>query len=173
MKTPTFASIASVVLLLSGQLCPSYGAETQKDEVVQPPSHAVVTITVSGGPSGPVRSASRAGYDSIAAQWDEIKDCSSVMRDQFFAGLQQLEACVDGQINELAARRATARDPGAMKEWELAANEMNNARFFLSAMGEKLRTAVPENWEQQKQKVGLAWMKAQEIWARTQLHHRG
>ena len=43
---------------------------------------------------------------------------------------------------------------------------MGNARTYLKSMEEELHEASPETWAQQKDKVGEAWMRAQEAYGK-------
>ena len=113
-----------------------------------------------------VPSAAAASPDVASAQWSDIKDCAYETRAQFFAGLTRLEARVDSQIRELAAKRATMDGKTNTQDWDFAMKEMVNARTYLKSMGEELHKASPETWAQQKDKVGEAWMRAQEAYGK-------
>lgn len=124
---------------------------------VLPPSNVRVAIAVSSGGTRPPVAA--------PVQWADIRDCPSEMRERFFAGFQQLEALVNRQIEELAARSTVDHAPGAAPaELDLALSEMRTARFFLLITADALRRATTQTWDQQKAKVGLAWTKSQEVY---------
>jgi hypothetical protein len=38
---------------------------------------------------------------------------------------------------------------------------MNDSRSYLKSVGDELNKASPETWTQQKETVGLAWVRAQ------------
>jgi len=42
--------------------------------------------------------------------------------------------------------------------------EMGDARSALKSMGEELSKATPETWDQEKDKVGQAWVRTQEAY---------
>jgi len=86
------------------------------------------------------------------------------MRAQFFAGFTRLEARVDDQIRRLTARRAAMTSTTDTREWDFAMKEMGDARTYLKSMGAELRTATPETWNQQKDKVGQAWVRTQDAY---------
>jgi hypothetical protein len=100
-------------------------------------------------------------------QWAEIKDYTYDMRASFLSGLKGLEARVDEQMAELAAKRATMdANNTSTKDWDFAMQEMNNARTHLkSAIGE-MAQASRETWDQQKDKVGVAWIRTQDAYAK-------
>jgi hypothetical protein len=98
---------------------------------------------------------------SATAKWDEIKDLSYDARDLFFAGLKQLDATVDGQVKELTDRRAAMKSTANTKEWDFAMKEMNDSRSYLKSVGDELKKASVETWNQQKETVGLAWVRTQ------------
>jgi hypothetical protein len=48
------------------------------------------------------------------------------------------------------------------QDWDTAMRAMEDARTYLTAMGEELKKASDETWSQEKDKVGQAWAKTQE-----------
>ena len=139
---------------------------------VLPPSAGVVSIMVTDGePDAPASFAAIA--EPAAARWGDIKDCTSDMRSAFFSGLGRLEKIVNNQIDELTARRATTKNPVDIKNLDLAIQNVGNAQFFLTAMGELLGKSTPQNWDKQKIKVGLAWVKTQEAYAKAKARTTG
>lgn len=106
--------------------------------------------------------------ETIAAApnvWLEIKDVTYDTRARFFSGLEKLEAKADAQIQELKAKRATMNSTVDTKNWDFAMKEMGEARLYLKATGDELKTATPETWNQLKDKVGLAWIRTQEAYS--------
>jgi hypothetical protein len=102
--------------------------------------------------------------DAIAvenARWAEIKDLSYDERETFFSGFKRLETRLDEQISELAARRAAMKGSANTKDWDFAMKELGNARSYLKGTGEVLHKATADTWAQEKEKVGLAWVRAQ------------
>ena len=145
-------------------------AENEKiAQAVLRPSMAVTNIMIAAAEPAPIPAipaAAMASSDGAAAQWSDIKDCTYDMRVQFFAGLKQLESKVDGQISELAAKRAAMKSTTDTKAWDFAIKEMGDARSYLKSMGEELSVAPRETWDQEKDKVGQAWLRTQEAYDR-------
>jgi hypothetical protein len=128
---------------------------TAKEVAAAPSSVAVIN------PNSTAQMAAMASSDVASAKWIDIKDCSYDMRAQFFAGFKQLEARVDGQLSELTARRTVMNSNANTKDWDFAMKEMGNARSYLISVGAELTKASPETWNQQKETVGLAWVRTQ------------
>ena len=100
-------------------------------------------------------------------QWTDIKDYTYDMRVSFLDGLKGLEIRVDEQISELAAKRATMDAANtSTKDWDFAMQEMTNARTELKSVNAEMAKASRENWDQQKNKVGLAWVRTQDAFAK-------
>jgi len=134
-----------------------------------PPSNAVVMIILGPAqpaPSAPVSPGILPDLELNPARWIDIKDCTSDRRVAFFAGLKRLEAKLSEQIAELTAIRAGMTNTSTVKNWDLAMQAMNGARFQLKTTGELLSKATPQTWEFQKAKVGQAWARTQEAYAK-------
>ena len=101
-----------------------------------------------------------------SAQWLDIKDNTYDTRATLFAGFERLVARVDEQIVELTAKRAAMPSTAYTKDWDFAMKEMENARSYLKGMGEELNKATAQTWDQQKEKVGQAWTRTQEAYAK-------
>ncbi len=130
--------------------------------VILPPTNAVVMISISDDSSvTPSPNAATSQPDSTPNTWMDIKDCTSEMRGQFFAGLKRLEIILNNQIADLRAKRASQPGTSDAAALDAAIREIGNSRFFLIALGEALSRSTPETWEQQKAKVGIAWVKSQ------------
>jgi hypothetical protein len=143
-------------------------AEKEKSaEASRPPvpdGAAASATAAQPGPTTNVAVAATASPDVASARWSDIKDCTYETRAQFFSGLTRLEARVDDQIRELTAKRAIMDGKANTQDWDLAMKEMENARTNLKSMGEELHKASPETWDQQKDKVGQAWVRTQEAY---------
>lgn len=145
-----------------------YAVNEKPGLVVLPPTHAVVTMTVveaapSASPAFGFTTVARPDVDS--ARWNEIKDQSYASRPRFIAGLKQMEQRVGDQLNELRMNRASIKVSSANPNADLAIRELGYARSYLKYMGEELNKATPQNWNQQKAKVGEAWVRTQEFYA--------
>lgn len=97
----------------------------------------------------------------VSVRWIDIKDSTYEMRALFFTGLTQLEAKVDGQISELAAKRAAMTSDVNTKDWDFAMKEMGDARSFLKSVGAEMSRVNADTWTQQKDAVGRAWLRTQ------------
>ena len=104
---------------------------------------------------------------AAAARWSELKGYTYDQRESFLAGLKDLESRVDAQISELVAKRA-AMDASntSTKDWDFAMKEMGNARTTLISTSTDMTKTTRENWDQQKDKVGLAWVHTQDAYAK-------
>jgi hypothetical protein len=139
----------------------------QKDKTADaplPPAKEVAAASSSVAmiePNSTAQTAAMAGSNGASANWTDIKDCSYDMRAQFFPGLKQLEAKVDGQVSELTAKRTAMTSSANTKDWDFAMKEMSDARSYLISVGAELTKASPETWNQQKETVGQAWVRTQ------------
>jgi hypothetical protein len=102
--------------------------------------------------------------DDAAAKWSSIRDCTYDTRDQFFAGLKDLEKRADDEISELNATRAAMASTTSTREWDLAMKWMNESRAYLKDMGDVLRKSTPDTWSQAKDNVGIAWVRTQDAY---------
>lgn len=101
------------------------------------------------------------------ARWSELKGYTYDRRDLFLSGLKGLEDRVNTQISELAARRATMdANNTRTKEWDFALQEMSSARTNLLSTSDEMAKATRDTWDQQKDKVGLAWVRTQDAYAK-------
>jgi hypothetical protein len=119
-----------------------------------------LSIPVFAGAAEPVAPA----VDAIAAdsaRWTEIKDIPYDAKPTFFVGFKRLETRLDEQIGELTVRRAAMKSIANTKDWDFAMKELGNARSYLKGTGEVLGKATSDTWAQEKEKVGLAWVRAQ------------
>ena len=110
--------------------------------------------------------AATAGSDAASVTWTDIKDHAFEARVLFFAGVKELEARVSEQVRELTIKRAAMKGNADTKDWDFAMKEMSDARSYLKSMGEEVRHATSETWVQQKEKVGQAWVRTQEAYAK-------
>lgn len=108
------------------------------------------------------------GALSMARPWTELETMTYDRRNEFAAGVQQMEATLDRQVAELTEKRAAMKGTVAVKDWDFAMKEMNDARTYLKSMGEEAGRATAETWDQQKAKVGQAWKRAQDAYEKVQ-----
>ncbi|HTL68548.1 MAG TPA: hypothetical protein VL200_12870 [Lacunisphaera sp.] len=99
--------------------------------------------------------------------WSVLARYTYDQRDQFLAGLPPLLAKVDEQVGELMAKRA-AMNKGAvdMREWDFAMKEMGHARSYLAGMAKQMTKAPREHWDEQKDRLGRAWVRTQEAYGK-------
>lgn len=100
------------------------------------------------------------------ALWTGIKDIAFDTRASFFTGCTRLEVRLDAQISELAARRAAMKSDANTKDWDFAMKELANARSYLTGTGKLAAKSTPESWAQDKERVGQAWVRAQNACAK-------
>ena len=160
MKSNRLASLLTVFSLaaFSTAGCAEKAKETETTlPVVKPVAAATVT------PVAPVVESPAV----VTALWSELKGYNYDQRDLFLTGLKGLENRVDAQITELVAKRA-AMDASntSTKDWDFAMKEMGNARTTLISTSDDMTKATRETWDQQKDKVGLAWVRTQDAYAK-------
>ncbi len=161
MKTNRLTTLAIAALGLAAFPAAGWAEKDKTVEASMPPAK-----DASSNPAAPapIQIATAASPDAAQARWSDIKDISYDARVQFFAGLTRLEARLDGQIRELTAKRATMNSATVTKDWDFAMKEMEDARTHLKSMGESLSKVSAETWEQEKEKVGLAWTRAEDAY---------
>jgi hypothetical protein len=160
MKTNFYTLITTVALSLTVFSTVGCAEKDKTSDAPLPPAKEVASSSRID-PNSPAQMAALATADIASAKWSDIKDCTYDMRAQFFTGLKQLELRVDGQINELTAKRAAMKSTTDTKNWDFAMKEMNDSRSYLKSVGDELNKASPETWTQQKETVGLAWVRTQ------------
>ena len=152
MNTIRFTKIITAAFSLAALVTTGCAEKAKTDETALPSVTDQAATTVSPSDTG--------------TRWIDLKDHTYDSRAQFFAGLKQLEARVDRQIAELTAKRAAMPSTANTKDWDFTMKEMVNSRSYLKSMGEVLAKATPETWNQEKDKVGLAWVRTQEAYAK-------
>jgi len=159
MKTNLYTLGTAVALSLTVFSTVGCAEKDRTADAPLPPAKEVAASRID--PNSPAQTAALATADIASAKWIDIKDCTYDMRAQFFTGLKQLELRVDSQISELTAKRAAMKSSANTKDWDFAMKEMNDSRSYLKSVGDELNKASPETWTQQKETVGLAWVRAQ------------
>ncbi len=154
MKSQTLSALITVVSL---SIFSTVGCAREK---------TVQVITSAESARNPEPLAAADTPEVATAQWADIKDATYDQRAQFFTGLARLIAKVDLQVNELTAQRAAMTSAANPTEWDFAMKEMINARAYLLASGKEMNTATSDSWDQQKEKVGVAWTRTQEAYAK-------
>jgi hypothetical protein len=92
--------------------------------------------------------------------WRNIQDLSYDKRQEFTAVFSRMVAKLDDDIRALNEKRATMKnDP---REWDFAMKELNNARADVqSKVTELSRVNTPDNWTVARDRLGVAWDRAQ------------
>lgn len=128
---------------------------------------ATVPTPAADLPATPAESATRVqvaakvagGPASVA--WSDYSGLGFDRRAQLFTGLKALEAQLDGQAKELAAKHAALPGGTDTSGWEAAMKELNDSRTYLKSVGEDLIRATADTWVGRKEKVGQAWASTQ------------
>ncbi len=161
MKTSRFAHLAAAtgvsVLLLSGCSHKEKGVETKPTvvaPVVQPTPLPVVR------PGAPLP---QPAIIDAAAAWEAISGLGYDQKTSFMAGVAQMETLLDSQIEALKAKRATMTTNTT--DWDLAMGPLNDAHNYLHSMGtEVANVTTSDAWDQEKERVHQAWVKAQDAY---------
>ncbi len=165
MKTNLLAPLVAAFSLVAFSTA-GCAEKAKPAETVLPPVKAVAPAAAPTSlAAAPV--AAPANPDVPPANWMDLKDFTYEQRVSFLAGLKGLETRVDGQISELVAKRAAmAASNISTKDWDFAMKEMGNARTNLRSTSDEMAKASRETWDQQKDKVGLAWVRTQDAYAK-------
>lgn len=167
MKTNRFIYLIFAAFIVVTFSLPGYAEKPPASVAILPPTNGVIAISVTETSlENSAQSVTADERSAAPSQWIDIKNFTVDQRKEFFVGLEKLETIVNRQINELTARRAATKVPAERNELDLVIQNMDSARFFLAAMGELLVKSTPQTWEKQKLKVGLAWVKTQEAYAK-------
>jgi hypothetical protein len=92
--------------------------------------------------------------------WSTIKDFTYEKRGDFTAVFARLQARLDDDIRILNAKRAMMTND--TKNWDFAMKELNNARADVQSKVTELSKAItPETWLEARDRLGVAWDRAQ------------
>lgn len=159
MNTKRIVPLLSAVLGVAA--LSATGCSPKKDRnagTVMPPAQTSAPAVMA--PDLPASKASATG-GTVAVAWPDLEALTFERRSEFMAGFKQMEATVDRQLGELSAKRAAMTDTVATRDWDFAMKEMKDARSYLKSMGDEAASATAQTWEQQKTKVGQAWVRTQ------------
>jgi hypothetical protein len=125
---------------------------------------SLATLTLAHGTENPPVTDLPSSHTNL---WSGLKTQSYDQRDVFLTGLQQLETRVDDQISELVIKRAAmeAQNTSTM-DWDFAMQELGRARTTLLSTSADMAKADRNDWDQLKDKVGLAWVWTQDAYAK-------
>ena len=96
---------------------------------------------------------------STADAWVNIQYYPYEKRADFTAVFNRMVAKFDDDIRALNAKRATMTNDA--KEWDFAMKELNNARADIQSKMTDLSKAKAETWAEARDRVGVAWDRAQ------------
>lgn len=164
MKTNRFKNLVAAAFCLVAFSTAGCAEKDKTSNASIPSENKVTANTAKDEPTTTVRMTATASSDVTSVRWIDIKDCTYDSRASFFTGLKQLEAKVDGQIDELTAKRSAMKGDANTKDWDFAMKEMLDARSSLKSVGEELSKASAETWNQQKDTVGQAWVRTQDAY---------
>jgi hypothetical protein len=156
MKTHRFAPLL-IVISLAAFTHAGCAEKAKPADAVKPAASPAPTSVVPATESPEV----------VSARWTDIKDYTYDQRDLLLSGLKGLESQVDDQISELAAKRAALEASNtSTQSWDLAMKDMGEARTALKSTSDDLSKATRENWDQLKEKVGVAWTRTQDAYSK-------
>lgn len=170
MNTKRIVPLLSAVLGVAA-LSVAAGCTPKKDPgvgVVMPPAQTSAPAVMAPDLSAPKASAT-GGMAAVAVSWADLETLTFERRSEFMAGFKQMEATVDRQLAELSAKRAAMTDTVATRDWDFAMKEMKDARTYLRSMGDEAASATAQTWQQQKAKVGQAWVRTQAAYEKVKL----
>jgi len=134
----------------------------------RPSAPTVVTSAqpTSAEPTITMQAKTTVSTEAVSVQWTDLKDYTYDQRGLVFAGLKKLEAKADQQVSELMAKRAAMNSTANTNDWDFAMKEMGESRSYLKSTIVELTQATPEFWSQIKDKVGQAWVRTQDAYAK-------
>jgi hypothetical protein len=172
MKAHRVTHLIAAVFGLAAWSTAGCADEAKSADAALPPAKTAAPTKAAPAVSGrttTIPAATTPGPEVVRAQWNDIKDHTYERRAQFFAGLKDVEARVDKQIAELKAKRATMKGITDTREWDFEMRAMVAARAYLTSMGLELHKASRETWDQEKDKVGRAWVSTQDAYSKVRL----
>ncbi|MBK8856654.1 MAG: hypothetical protein IPN11_02915 [Opitutaceae bacterium] len=132
-----------------------------KQDVTASPAPAASVATTPSPPTAP-----KAAVVDANVRWADLKNHPFDSRDLLMAGLTGLEAQVAEQVKALNAKRTGMKASTDTKGWDLAMKEMMDAQAYLTAMVIELGKSTREFWDQNKDKVGRAWVRTQDAYGK-------
>lgn len=137
------------------------GAPAIKQDIAANPAPAAAVASTPSPPTAP-----KAAVVATKVSWADLKNHPFDRRDLLLAGLVGLEAQVAEQVKALDAKRASMKASTDTKGWDLAMKEMMDAQAYLAAMVIELGKSTREFWDQNKDKVGRAWVRTQDAYGK-------
>jgi hypothetical protein len=125
-----------------------------------PASESSLTITLPLPGPAPAPAPAVVPIPATPASWTEMEALSYAQRAQFLADLSVLLNQLDSQIGSLNAKRAAMTTD--TKDWDIAMMDVTAARAYLAGLTSEVSRASPDTWDQEKDRVGTAWQKAED-----------
>jgi hypothetical protein len=166
MKTNHCTNLVTLAFSIAAFSTAGCTAKEKVAEAPVPPAKDVAAAAVTTTMPGPTTTdqVAATANPAAAAKWGDLKDYTYEQRAQFFAGLSRLEAGVDVQVAELTVKRGAMKSTTDTQGWDFAMKEMEDARSALHSIGTELNQATAATWDQEKDKVGQAWVRTQEAY---------
>jgi hypothetical protein len=162
MKTsslPALGAILGVSILLASGCSSKEKAEAKAAALPPAVQPTAVPVVRPGAPLPPP------SLIDASAAWDSISGLGFDQKASFVAGVAQMESLLDSQIAALKAKRATMTT--GTTDWDLAWGPLNDARNYLHSMGaEASNVTASDAWDQEKERVHQAWVKAEDAYDR-------
>lgn len=157
-RSHTALALLSALVATAGTGCRDSSNTAQQNLPAAP------TVTASVLPAAPTALPAKA--DTSPVSWLDLKDKPFDQRTSFLAGSGRLVTTVDGQITELSVKRATLKSDTNTADWDFAMKEMSNSRSALQSSVAEAQQATAVTWSQQKERVGVAWVRTQDAVAK-------
>jgi hypothetical protein len=166
MKTNRLTTLITAAFGLAAFSTAGCTAKEKVAEAPVPPAKDTAAATMTTTMPGPTTTDQTVATanPAAAARWGDLKDYTYDQRAQFFSGLSRLEAGVDEQVGELTVKRGAMKSTTDTQGWDFAMKEMEDARSALHSIGTELNQATAATWNQEKDKVGQAWVRTQEAY---------
>jgi hypothetical protein len=158
MKTNPATFFLAVLAIAAIAFC-TVGCGKKKTET---PAPVVTAIPASSAPGAPLVAVPAVS----AGDWADLKHLTHDRRSELLAGLPGLEARVEAQVSELQALRAALPAQTDTRDWDFSMKEMLDARGYLKSMNAEMAKASRETWDEQKDKVGVAWARTQDAYSK-------
>ena len=163
MKTTSLAALTATfgfaALLMPG--CSDKQKVDQPQPTVAVPATPLPAVKTVVAPPQPV------AVDAPAS-WDAISALTYEQRADFVAGAVRMEGQLDGQINGLKAKRASMTTD--TKDWDFAMGGLTDARSYLQSMVTEVgKVTTPDTWDEEKEKVHQAWVRAQDAYDKVRI----
>jgi hypothetical protein len=160
MKTSRFIAAAAALGLLAGGC-----SHPEKVAEAKPPTAGA---PIQPAPQPAVRQTAALPAPSLidaGGAWDAISGLPFDQRASFVAGMSRMESVLDSQIGALKQKRATLTS--GTTDWDLAMGPLTDARNYLHSLVTEVNgLTTPDAWDQEKDRVHQAWVRAEDAYDR-------